>query len=132
MLIGGFAMILHGSVRGTKDIDLLVEPSPDNVRALKRALSVLPDDAARDVADDDLSTYGVVRVADEVVVDLMPSACGVSWSDVTPADVQRFDVDDVPIVTARPALLLRTKQTYRPHDRADAMYLRALIEASGG
>jgi hypothetical protein len=38
LLIGGFAVILHGFVRGTKDIDLLVDASPENVRALKRAL----------------------------------------------------------------------------------------------
>ena len=83
LLIGGFAMILHGSVRGTKAIDLLVDPAPDNVRALKRALAVLPDNAVRDVDDGDLLEFGVVRVADEIVVDLMPSACGIVLADLS-------------------------------------------------
>ena len=33
VLIGGFAVILHGFVRGTKDIDLLVDPEKSNVQA---------------------------------------------------------------------------------------------------
>jgi hypothetical protein len=43
VLIGGFVTILHGSSRTTKDVDLLVDPSADNVRSLGRALAVLPD-----------------------------------------------------------------------------------------
>jgi hypothetical protein len=31
VLIGGFAVIIHGSGRTTKDIDFLVDPSPENV-----------------------------------------------------------------------------------------------------
>ena len=50
VLIGGFAVILHGGERTTKDIDLLVDPAPENVERLKRALSVLEDDAAADIA----------------------------------------------------------------------------------
>ena len=45
ILIGGFAVILHGFVRGTKDIDLLVESSEENIRKLKKAMSKLPDKA---------------------------------------------------------------------------------------
>jgi len=36
VLIGGFAVILHGAVRTTKDIDLLVDVSEDNVRGPTR------------------------------------------------------------------------------------------------
>src|SRR3990172_285992 len=45
----------------------------------RRALSVLADNAAAEVADDDLQRHVVVRVADEVVVDLMGRACGLSY-----------------------------------------------------
>ena len=75
VLIGGFAVILHGGERTTKDIDLLVDPEPENVERLKRALSVLEDDAAREIDPDDLQKYRVVRVADEVMVDLLAVAC---------------------------------------------------------
>ena len=38
VLIGGFAVILHGGLRTTKDIDLLVDPEPANVAHTLRAL----------------------------------------------------------------------------------------------
>ena len=31
VLIGGFAVIAHGGARTTKDIDLLIDASPENV-----------------------------------------------------------------------------------------------------
>ncbi|HVT43367.1 MAG TPA: DUF6036 family nucleotidyltransferase [Thermoanaerobaculia bacterium] len=71
VLIGGFAVILHGFVRATKDIDLLVDASPENVQRLKRAMAVLPDNA--------IGMIAVVRIADEIVVDLLKDACGVDY-----------------------------------------------------
>lgn len=54
VLIGGFAVILHGGLRTTKDVDLLVDPEPANVERLKRALSVLEDAAALEIEEGDL------------------------------------------------------------------------------
>ena len=54
VLIGGFAVILHGFVRGTKDIDLLLDPSQSNIQAVKRAMANLPDNAAALIADDEV------------------------------------------------------------------------------
>jgi hypothetical protein len=76
VLIGGFAVIAHGGGRTTMDIDLLVDDSPENIVRVKSALRVLIDQAVDEVADDDVRRYAVVRVADEVIVDLMGRACG--------------------------------------------------------
>ncbi|MBM4320542.1 MAG: hypothetical protein FJ125_11425, partial [Deltaproteobacteria bacterium] len=81
LVIGGFAIGFHGFVRATKDIDLLVDPAEENVRAIKRALASLPDNAAAQLADSDVADYGVVRVADEVVVDLLARACSVDYAE---------------------------------------------------
>ena len=53
LLIGGFAVILHGFVRTTKNIDLLVDPSDQNVAAVRRALATLPDNAVSQIENDD-------------------------------------------------------------------------------
>ena len=82
VVVGGFAVILHGYARGTMDVDLLIDPSPANVRKVKAALAALPDSAAAEVEDDDVERYTVVRVADEIVVDLMAKAAGVSFEEV--------------------------------------------------
>ena len=66
--IGGFAVIAHGGGRTTKDIDLLIDASPENVSRVKTALGVLADNAAAELDDDEVARDAVVRVADEVVV----------------------------------------------------------------
>ena len=42
VLIGGFAVIAHGGARTTKDIDQLIDASPDNIARVKQGLRVLP------------------------------------------------------------------------------------------
>jgi hypothetical protein len=127
VLIGGFAVILHGFVRTTKDIDLLVDPSADNVRAVRRGLAALPDNAAAELQDDDVDRYGVVRVADEIVVDLMGRACGLTYRDAVSAGVDTFDIDGVAIPAATKSFLIRTKETVRDHDKLDVRYLQMRI-----
>ena len=39
LIIGGYAVFLHGQPRMTKDMDVFVESSPDNASALFRALA---------------------------------------------------------------------------------------------
>ena len=128
VLIGGFAVILHGFVRGTKDIDLLVEPSKPNIQALKRAMAQLPDNAAALIADDDVGRYQVLRVADEIVVDLMAAACGIDYFAALAGGVETIVVQGVEIPVARKELLIRMKDTVRPSDAADVNFLRAAIE----
>lgn len=126
VLIGGFAVILHGGERTTKDIDLLVDPSPENVARLKQALAVLEDDAAREIEPTDLERYTVVRVADEVMVDLLAAACGVTWAEARPG-AQLMDLDGAEVLVADPGTLIRTKQTVRPSDAADCAWLATIV-----
>ena len=126
VLIGGFAMIAHGAGRFTKDIDLLVDDAPENVARIKGALAILADNAAAGVADLDVRNHTVVRVVDEVVVDLMGLACGLSYADVV-ADAETVIIGEVPVTVASPATLIKTKNTYRPQDAMDRSFLEALL-----
>jgi hypothetical protein len=128
VLIGGFAVAIHGFTRATKDVDLLVDPSIGNVAAIRRAMATLPDNAIADLEDDDIERYGVVRVADEFVIDLMAAACGLRYSDAVAAGIELFGVGEVMIPVARKEFLIRTKDTVRPHDAVDVQYLRMRIE----
>ena len=126
VVIGGMAIIQAGFVRATEDIDLLVDTSPDNVARIRRALIGLPDAAIRDMADDDLDRYVVVRVADEFVIDLMKAACGIRYEEASTM-VHQVDIEGVPIPFATPELLWRTKQTVRDKDRLDRAFLASLL-----
>jgi hypothetical protein len=128
VLIGGFAVILHGFVRGTKDIDLLVEVSAENIQRLKRAMAMLPDNAISLMADDEVEKYQVVRIADEIVVDLMKSACGIDYAKAV-TGIETKIVDGVSIPVAGKELLIETKQTVRPSDAADVQFLRFRMAA---
>ena len=129
VLIGGFAVILHGFVRATKDIGLLIDASIENVQRLKRAMAVLPDNAISLIADDEVDKYNVVRIADEIVVDLLKTACGVDYARAAEGGIEIRTVEGVPIPVGRKELLIETKQTIRPSDAADVQFLRLRIAA---
>lgn len=125
LLIGGFAVILHGFVRGTKDIDLLVDSSRENIEKVKRALCYLPDRAAEEILAEEVERYAVVRVADEIVIDLMAKACGIDYAEAMKSEgCQSFELEGVEIPLATKELLIRTKNTIRPSDAMDVEYLR--------
>ena len=131
-LIGGFAVILHGFVRATKDIDLLVDASAENIQRLKRAMAVLPDNAVAQIADDEVEKYQVVRIADEIVVDLLKDACGVDYSRAARGGIEIKVVDGVEIPVGTKELLIETKQTVRPSDATDVQFLRLRLAAENG
>ncbi|MDA9120372.1 hypothetical protein N9J83_09595 [Opitutales bacterium] len=120
------AMVLHGFNRGTEDIDLLVDKVASNISLLKKALSILPDNAVREVINTDIEEYGVVRVADEVVVDLMGSACGIDFKSAE-SQIDWHELDGVKIPFASAELMLKTKQTLREKDEIDRLYLRRIL-----
>ena len=128
LLIGGFAVIARGGARTTKDIDLLIDAAPANVARVKQALRILEDHAVDQVADDDVARYAVVRVADEIVVDLMARACGIDY-DAAAADAEPALIGDVKVPVASLETLIKTKNTARPSDRADRLFLEALLRA---
>jgi hypothetical protein len=132
VLIGGFAVILHGFVRATKDIDLLVDASVENVQRLKRAMAILPDNAIAAIADDEIEKYEVVRIADEIIVDLLKEACGVDYARAADGGIEIKTVEGVAIPVGRKELLIETKQTVRSSDAADVQYLRLRIAAERG
>lgn len=123
VLIGGFAVILHGSVRTTKDIDLLVDSSVQNVQRLKKVLGTLPDNVIAEITDTDVEKYEVVRIADEIVVDLMAKACGIDFNEAKKG-IQLIEVEGVKIPVASKELLIRMKDTIRHSDKIDVEFLK--------
>jgi len=131
ILIGGFAVILHGYVRSTKDIDLLVDPSPENVRRIKKALAYLPDNAVALIDDDDVQNYTVVRIGDEIVIDLLARACNIDYH-AAKSEVSQMDLDGVRVPVANKQVLIRMKDTIRPSDHSDRAFLQRSLDNESG
>jgi len=125
-VIGGFAMLLAGYLRTTGDIDLLVDSSTDNVERIKRALSYLPDHAVAELATDEVAKYTVVRIADEIVIDLMEKACQITYQRAEPR-IQYRPIQGVQVPCLPPKLLLQTKLSFRPKDVSDRRFLEQLL-----
>ncbi len=127
IVIGGMAMIQAGFTRATEDIDLLIDSSAENQERVREALMALPDQAIRDVRPQDLDNYTVVKVADEFVIDLMKSACGIDYDNAkTLAETVTIEGVEIPFANAQ--LLWKLKQTKREKDELDLMFLRELLK----
>jgi hypothetical protein len=135
VLAGGYAIAAHGFNRFSEDIDIVVNPSPENSRKWIAALSNLPDHAAAELAaDPDVfadDTRYAIRINDEFTIDVMPSIAGLSWASLQP-HLTTIDVDGVPIRVLDLAGLLKTKQGLRPKDQMDAAVLTAALHALDG
>jgi hypothetical protein len=131
VVIGGFALRAADYVRGTMDVDLLVAADLENEAKVFSALSTLPDNAVRELQSGELQQYGVIRVADEIMVDLMRSAGGIDYAEAA-KDVIVREVGGVPIPFASPRLLWRMKiVTHREKDAGDLLFLRQWFAARG-
>jgi len=130
LIIGGHACILHGLVRTTEDVDLLVEGSEENLAKVIAALSEMEDGAAKELTPRDLLENVIVKIADEVEVDVSRSAWKISYQDAIGSALHvEIDGVDAPYVLKT---LIATKETPREQDRADVVRLKRLIEQRQG
>lgn len=131
MVVGGFAVRQAGYSRTTSDIDLLVDPALENEAKVFEALATLPDGCVRELDAGDVGKFTVVRVADEVLVDLMAKASGISYKEAK-GHIHVRELNGVKIPFANPDLLWRMKsRSMRPKDQGDLCFLRELFAAEG-
>ena len=126
VIIGGQALNLHGYMRNTDDIDILLPMDEVNGKKVVDALSVLPDNAAKDVDPAWLTEPGTVRVADEIIVDLMTLAANGETYDSLKGNIQKGEIDGCSYHVLDIDGLIRTKQSVRPKDRQDLEILRIM------
>jgi len=129
VLIGATAMGLHGLIRATEDVDLLVRATEANIERLRCAFrSVYQDDPSIDEirSDDLLGDYPAVRYyppSGDLFFDVLTRLGEVATFDSVAAEVK--DVEGIRVSVATPAALYRLKKnTVRPLDRRDAVALR--------
>ena len=131
VVVGGLAIIAAGYPRMTNDIDLLVATDLENEARVFDALATLPDQAVLELQPGELDKFTVIRVGDEILVDLMKSAGPIDYAEAA-KDVVVREVQGVPIPFASPRLLWRMKVvTHRAKDAADLLFLRHWFESQG-
>lgn len=127
LLIGGYALAAHGYHRATTDIDMLVPARRDAGERIKRALMVLPDQAAKEIEPEWFEEGENIRLADAFVVDIMFNACGETYETLLQFS-ETIEIDGIAVRTVNLEGLLRTKQTVREKDIADRLVLERALE----
>ena len=131
MVVGGFAIIAAGFPRFTGDLDLIVAADLENEAKVFSAPATLPDNAVRELQPGELQLHNVIRVGDEILVDLMRSAGGIDYAEAI-KQVVVHELGGVPIPFASPRLLWRMKVvTHREKDAGDLVFLRQWFAERG-
>src|SRR5881398_4088541 len=81
LIVGARACWLHGYIRATMDVDILVPEDLENHARIIAALSELEDHAAAELTPQDLVENVVVKIADEVEVDVSTRAWKITYVD---------------------------------------------------
>lgn len=125
VLIGGQAVRLNGYLRATEDVDVLIKASALNGERIIRAMSFL--EASKELnaawfvpaSDGEIEN---IRVADDLLVDLLFRANGQTFDSVQPY-VRELTIEDTPIRVLNIDGLLMTKTDYREKDLLDKRVL---------
>ena len=126
LVVGAWALILNNVVRATEDVDILIAAHRANYERVIRALSQLEDGSASELTPQDFEENVVIKVADEVEVDVSTQAWTMTYAEAFP-NALAVEVDGVSIPYLSLPDLIRSKETYRDQDKADIERLRRLL-----
>lgn len=125
ILVGGLAVILHGTPRVTEDLDIFVKRDPANLEKLKKALrSVFHDESIDDLTENDLVDYPVVRYGtpEDYYIDIM-DRIGEAFTYENLSH-ETITSEGIPIKVATiETLIIMKRGTIRDKDKADVIFL---------
>jgi hypothetical protein len=124
VIIGATAFPVHGYVRATLDVDILIEPTEQNARRTWEALRAFGYDVTELTVEDMLNKKILIRQY-WLETDIHPSAAGVTFEQVRANRVEGV-IGETPTYFAGLDELIAMKQAAgRPKDMED---LRALLK----
>jgi hypothetical protein len=125
LIVGGYALAVHGAPRFTKDLDIWIKANPDNAQKVWQALDIFGAPFG-DLNIQDLSTPGIVfqMGLPPNRIDIITAIDGVefqvAWEHKVPSAY-----GDQPVMVIGIEELIRNKEaTGRPQDALDAQTLR--------
>ena len=129
LVVGAYALAVHGRPRATGDIDIWVECSPDNAKRVYRALQAFGA-PLQELQVEDLFTPDTVfqMGLPPRRIDILTSISGVDFTEAWPNRTEAaFGSVTVPVLGADDLIRNKT-QTGRSKDLVDAEELRKLLD----
>jgi predicted nucleotidyltransferase len=132
IVVGGVAVTLHGYVRLTEDVDILIDRTPENITRLLDALASYGEGFARELSMEDFADEeGAIRIVEETEqsqIDIFTLLSGLRFADLI-GDAPSFTVAGRTIrYASKPALLRLKGGSSRDKDRIDVAALRHLLD----
>jgi len=126
LIVGGYALALHGAPRYTGDLDVFVKPDAGNAARIVQALDAFGFGGLGLTAEDFSFPDQIIQLGvPPVRVDLITSISGVSWAEALSGSVE-VNYGNVPIrILGREEFIRNKKTVGRARDLAD-------VEAIGG
>jgi predicted nucleotidyltransferase len=123
LVIGGAACVLHGYVRATTDVDILIEPTRENAERVLEALSTVGFGFARELTAMEILAAPITVIGDNPAVDIFLGAWSINYRTALPGST-RVDVEGVSVPLVGIDDLIASKESGRPQDVADVEALR--------
>jgi predicted nucleotidyltransferase len=130
LVIGGIACALHGYIRATTDVDVLIERTKANAERVLAALGSLGWGFAREWSPKEILARPITVIGDDPAVDVFTVAWSVKYEDaITRSSVVDVDGVDIPLISIDD--LIETKRTGRLQDAADIEQLEEIKRLRG-
>ncbi len=120
VIVGAYALAVHGAPRYTGDLDVFVQPTEENAARLLEAVRAFGFPVNEIRPENVLEPTRILEMGVEPVqIHVMSSISGVSWDDVWPDRVvSRCGTHDAAFI-GREAFLRNKRSAGRPKDLAD-------------
>lgn len=131
LVIGGVACILHGHIRATRDVDILVKRTLENAVRVMAALERVGYEFAREWLPEEILKKPITVIGDDPSVDVFTVAWTLKYEDAV-VRATTVEVEGVAIPLVGLDDLIASKRTGRAQDTADLEVLeqiRSLREA---
>ena len=124
LVVGAYALALHGHPRSTGDLDIWVEPTPENAARVMQALRRFGAPLGK-VREADFSRPGIVFQVGvrPLRIDLLTDLTGLTFEEAWPDRmIHRFGPFEAPFL-GKESFIKNKRATGRPQDLVDAEQL---------
>jgi hypothetical protein len=126
VVVGGYAVFVHAQPRMTKDLDVFIESSTSNAKAVYSALTQFGAPLSDITVEDFQHPATVVRIGvPPICVDILQSIDGIDFLTVYTGSVEYIIDDEVPArYISADDLITNKMASGRPQDLADVAAIR--------